>query len=268
MHDETKKKSRIDNELCRVCGDPAAGFHFGVFTCEGCKSFFGRAHQKKLLADCKKKGDCVIDKNSRTKCKLCRLKKCFAVGMSKEASRYGRRSTYFKVHCMKDTLSKCTSPTSADPSSPDHATPSSTVDNNETLASSNKSSPISLTNFQKKYANSSATIHFLAHQISRPTPTYQAPAPVKVRPFPVTLGHGTFYCSYENLSNDHHHQLPLYLGLGSKSNEKYLTSSSMISPFSATLTVTCTLSTPLSYRKYRKSTTEKNRHVYTRRQTC
>ena len=24
-------------QLCKVCGDPAAGFHFGVFTCEGCK---------------------------------------------------------------------------------------------------------------------------------------------------------------------------------------------------------------------------------------
>lgn len=25
------------NQLCRVCGEPAAGFHFGAFTCEGCK---------------------------------------------------------------------------------------------------------------------------------------------------------------------------------------------------------------------------------------
>lgn len=25
------------NPLCKVCGDPAAGFHFGAFTCEGCK---------------------------------------------------------------------------------------------------------------------------------------------------------------------------------------------------------------------------------------
>lgn len=25
------------NQQCRVCGEPAAGFHFGAFTCEGCK---------------------------------------------------------------------------------------------------------------------------------------------------------------------------------------------------------------------------------------
>lgn len=25
------------NPLCKVCADPAAGYHFGAFTCEGCK---------------------------------------------------------------------------------------------------------------------------------------------------------------------------------------------------------------------------------------
>lgn len=29
--------SKQMNQLCRVCGEPAAGFHFGAFTCEGCK---------------------------------------------------------------------------------------------------------------------------------------------------------------------------------------------------------------------------------------
>ena len=32
----------LQNQPCKVCGEPAAGFHFGAFTCEGCKSFFGR----------------------------------------------------------------------------------------------------------------------------------------------------------------------------------------------------------------------------------
>lgn len=27
----------IMNQLCKVCGEPAAGYHFGAFTCEGCK---------------------------------------------------------------------------------------------------------------------------------------------------------------------------------------------------------------------------------------
>ncbi|CAG2112125.1 unnamed protein product, partial [Medioppia subpectinata] len=26
------------NQLCKVCGEPAAGYHFGAFTCEGCKT--------------------------------------------------------------------------------------------------------------------------------------------------------------------------------------------------------------------------------------
>jgi hypothetical protein len=33
----------LENQQCRVCDEPAAGFHFGAFTCEGCKSFFGRS---------------------------------------------------------------------------------------------------------------------------------------------------------------------------------------------------------------------------------
>nr|KAF7396950.1 hypothetical protein H0235_016487 [Vespula pensylvanica] len=28
--------------LCRVCGDKASGFHYGVHSCEGCKSFYSR----------------------------------------------------------------------------------------------------------------------------------------------------------------------------------------------------------------------------------
>uniref|UniRef100_A0A2S2NT10 Protein embryonic gonad n=1 Tax=Schizaphis graminum TaxID=13262 RepID=A0A2S2NT10_SCHGA len=92
------------NQRCKVCEEPAAGFHFGAFTCEGCKSFFGRAHTNPaavVSAKCKSGGGrCVIDKKNRTSCKACRLKKCLAVGMSKSGSRYGRRSNWFKVHCL------------------------------------------------------------------------------------------------------------------------------------------------------------------------
>ncbi|XP_063992881.1 knirps-related protein-like isoform X1 [Diachasmimorpha longicaudata] len=89
------------NQQCKVCGEPAAGFHFGAFTCEGCKSFFGRSYNNlSSISECKNGGECVINKKNRTACKACRLRKCLLVGMSKSGSRYGRRSNWFKIHCL------------------------------------------------------------------------------------------------------------------------------------------------------------------------
>ncbi|KOX78061.1 Knirps-related protein [Melipona quadrifasciata] len=168
------------NQVCKVCGEPAAGFHFGAFTCEGCKirtfaiynmnrilnipdctdaasnpaiwstipsspifrlspevrgrdqalaspslnveilglfgflsfkcnklkkncglSFFGRTYNNlNSISECKNGGTCVINKKNRTACKACRLRKCLMVGMSKSGSRYGRRSNWFKIHCL------------------------------------------------------------------------------------------------------------------------------------------------------------------------
>ena len=42
----------------------------------------------------------MINKKNRTACKACRLRKCLFVGMSKSGSRYGRRSNWFKIHCL------------------------------------------------------------------------------------------------------------------------------------------------------------------------
>ncbi|KAF6203335.1 hypothetical protein GE061_003753 [Apolygus lucorum] len=93
--------TNVMNQLCRVCGEPAAGFHFGAFTCEGCKSFFGRTYNNlSSISECKNNGECVINKKNRTSCKACRLRKCLLVGMSKSGSRYGRRSNWFKIHCL------------------------------------------------------------------------------------------------------------------------------------------------------------------------
>ncbi|XP_062534777.1 knirps-related protein-like isoform X1 [Armigeres subalbatus] len=91
----------IMNQQCKVCGEPAAGFHFGAFTCEGCKSFFGRSYNNlSSISECKNNGECIINKKNRTACKACRLRKCLMVGMSKSGSRYGRRSNWFKIHCL------------------------------------------------------------------------------------------------------------------------------------------------------------------------
>ena len=91
----------MENQQCRVCDEPAAGFHFGAFTCEGCKSFFGRScNNQTVIQECRNNYQCIIDKKNRTACKACRLRKCLMVGMSKSGSRYGRRSNWFKIHCL------------------------------------------------------------------------------------------------------------------------------------------------------------------------
>ncbi|KAJ8299365.1 hypothetical protein KUTeg_023425 [Tegillarca granosa] len=70
---------------CRVCGEKASGFHYGVNTCEACKGFFRRSlrrdHDYKCVSG---KFDCVIGPGKRNSCPKCRYKKCLHVGMSKE----------------------------------------------------------------------------------------------------------------------------------------------------------------------------------------
>ncbi|CAG5979705.1 peroxisome proliferator-activated receptor gamma isoform 2-T3 [Menidia menidia] len=77
------------NIECRVCGDKASGFHYGVHACEGCKGFFRRTIRLKLVYDhCDL--HCRIHKKSRNKCQYCRFQKCLNVGMSHNAIRFGR----------------------------------------------------------------------------------------------------------------------------------------------------------------------------------
>ncbi|KAJ0032760.1 hypothetical protein NQD34_002841 [Periophthalmus magnuspinnatus] len=75
---------------CVVCGDKSSGKHYGVFTCEGCKSFFKRSVRRNLNYSCRSNRECQIDQHHRNQCQYCRLKKCFRVGMRKEAVQRGR----------------------------------------------------------------------------------------------------------------------------------------------------------------------------------
>ncbi|XP_041705194.1 nuclear receptor subfamily 2 group F member 6-like isoform X2 [Coregonus clupeaformis] len=72
---------------CVVCGDKSSGKHYGVFTCEGCKSFFKRSIRRNLNYSCRSNRECQIDQHHRNQCQYCRLKKCFRVGMRKEVQR-------------------------------------------------------------------------------------------------------------------------------------------------------------------------------------
>uniref|UniRef100_K7GJY9 Peroxisome proliferator-activated receptor alpha n=1 Tax=Pelodiscus sinensis TaxID=13735 RepID=K7GJY9_PELSI len=77
------------NIECRICGDKASGFHYGVHACEGCKGFFRRTIRLKLTYD-KCDRTCKIQKKNRNKCQYCRFQKCLSVGMSHNAIRFGR----------------------------------------------------------------------------------------------------------------------------------------------------------------------------------
>lgn len=77
--------------LCKVCGDVASGFHYGVHACEGCKGFFRRSIQQNIqYKKCLKTESCTIVRINRNRCQQCRFKKCLAVGMSRDAVRFGR----------------------------------------------------------------------------------------------------------------------------------------------------------------------------------
>uniref|UniRef100_T1INN9 Uncharacterized protein n=1 Tax=Strigamia maritima TaxID=126957 RepID=T1INN9_STRMM len=97
VQEQTKKEPELKIEfdgttvLCRVCGDKASGFHYGVHSCEGCKGFFRRSIQQKIqYRPCTKNQQCSILRINRNRCQYCRLKKCIAVGMSRDAVRFGR----------------------------------------------------------------------------------------------------------------------------------------------------------------------------------
>ncbi|XP_030765679.1 ecdysone-induced protein 78C isoform X3 [Sitophilus oryzae] len=80
---------------CKVCGDKASGYHYGVTSCEGCKGFFRRSIQKQIEYRCLRDGKCLVIRLNRNRCQYCRFKKCLAVGMSRDycifpAVRYGR----------------------------------------------------------------------------------------------------------------------------------------------------------------------------------
>ena len=70
--------------LCVVCNDKATGYHYGVFTCEGCKGFFKRTVQKQLEYSCRSDGNCEVNQFSRNRCQHCRFQKCVDQGMLKE----------------------------------------------------------------------------------------------------------------------------------------------------------------------------------------
>ncbi|KAM6181209.1 estrogen receptor isoform 2-T2 [Erethizon dorsatum] len=76
-------ESAKETRYCAVCNDYASGYHYGVWSCEGCKAFFKRSIQGHNDYICPATNQCTIDKNRRKSCQACRLRKCYDVGMIK-----------------------------------------------------------------------------------------------------------------------------------------------------------------------------------------
>uniref|UniRef100_A0A672KE26 Estrogen receptor beta-1-like n=1 Tax=Sinocyclocheilus grahami TaxID=75366 RepID=A0A672KE26_SINGR len=88
----TSLRGKADMHYCAVCSDYASGYHYGVWSCEGCKAFFKRSIQGHNDYICPATNQCTIDKNRRKSCQACRLRKCYEVGMMKCGLRRDRGS--------------------------------------------------------------------------------------------------------------------------------------------------------------------------------
>ncbi|XP_028326367.1 nuclear receptor ROR-alpha A isoform X2 [Gouania willdenowi] len=85
-------RAQIEVIPCKICGDKSSGVHYGVITCEGCKGFFRRSQLPSVSYSCSRQRNCQIDRASRNRCQHCRLQKCLAQGMSRDAVKFGRMS--------------------------------------------------------------------------------------------------------------------------------------------------------------------------------
>uniref|UniRef100_UPI00358FB216 nuclear receptor subfamily 1 group D member 2-like n=1 Tax=Myxine glutinosa TaxID=7769 RepID=UPI00358FB216 len=108
--------------LCKVCGDTASGFHYGVHACEGCKGFFRRSIQQNIkYKPCLKNEDCPVVRANRNRCQHCRFKKCLSVGMSKDAVRFGRIPKREKLRLLEEVRSTMSAASSGQLATISHA---------------------------------------------------------------------------------------------------------------------------------------------------
>ncbi|XP_019770859.2 ecdysone-induced protein 78C isoform X1 [Dendroctonus ponderosae] len=131
---------------CKVCGDKASGYHYGVTSCEGCKGFFRRSIQKQIEYRCLRDGKCLVIRLNRNRCQYCRFKKCLAVGMSRDSVRYGRVPKRSRERSVEDNPSRVSttapdviSVVSPAPNTTEAMSPTSAVPNTTTITTTTSS---------------------------------------------------------------------------------------------------------------------------------
>uniref|UniRef100_A0A8C1MZD7 RAR-related orphan receptor C b n=1 Tax=Cyprinus carpio TaxID=7962 RepID=A0A8C1MZD7_CYPCA len=129
--------AQIEVIPCKICGDKSSGIHYGVITCEGCKGFFRRSQQNNAMYSCSRQRNCLIDRTNRNRCQHCRLQKCLALGMSRDAVKFGRMSKkqrdslYAEVQRHQQLSQECLAETGEDSA---HSRPYSSGGSSATLS--------------------------------------------------------------------------------------------------------------------------------------
>ncbi|KAH3886587.1 probable nuclear hormone receptor HR3 [Dreissena polymorpha] len=89
-HGVSQKQCKLSFPPCKVCLGKGTGLHYGVNSCESCKSFFRRCLTRKEEYKCSKGKNCPVTSQVRGNCSGCRYLRCLEVGMSREAACLGR----------------------------------------------------------------------------------------------------------------------------------------------------------------------------------
>uniref|UniRef100_A0A1I7UKC2 NR LBD domain-containing protein n=2 Tax=Caenorhabditis tropicalis TaxID=1561998 RepID=A0A1I7UKC2_9PELO len=95
--------------ICKVCGLPAHGVHFGVTACRACAAFFRRFVVLNLEYDClQDKKKCSLNQIRRSSCRHCRFQKCLRMGMTADNVQWNRDvySTDMRYKKLKSPESK------------------------------------------------------------------------------------------------------------------------------------------------------------------
>ncbi|XP_052803665.1 ecdysone receptor-like isoform X1 [Mya arenaria] len=121
----------IEEELCRICGDRASGYHYNALSCEGCKGFFRRSITRSAAYHCKYGGNCEMDMWMRRKCQACRLRRCREVGMKEECLLSEEQCKARDVRRKQKTTKSKKSESSSGPATPNSMCDKSDIDDSK-----------------------------------------------------------------------------------------------------------------------------------------